>query len=263
VTARPPARVVAAFGGSGEPEALAGGSDPAWRAGAVVLKRFEEGEEELAWLAEALPSPPGLRVARPLSSADGRFAVDGWMATAWLAGEHRPRSWLAIIEAGDELHRNLAAAARPSFLDSRADPWAVADRLAWGEARLDLQGPTGLLDRLGAAMRDVDGASQVVHGDLTGNVLFADGLPPAVIDVSPYWRPRDYAAAIVVADALVWEGATAADLEAVLVRPGFGQHLVRALRFRLAVDVIRAGRERADLEAPYLDAADLALHLAS
>ncbi len=30
---------------------------------------------------------------------------------------------------------------------------------------------------------------QLVHGDLTGNLLFHTSLPPAVIDLSPYWRP--------------------------------------------------------------------------
>ena len=46
-----------------------------------------------------------------------------------------------------------------------------------------------------------------MHGDLTGNVLFARGLPPAVIDFSPYWRPVGFASAVVVGDALLWEGA--------------------------------------------------------
>ena len=41
----------------------------------------------------------------------------------------------------------------------------------------------------------------MIHADLTGNVLFADGLPPLVLDLSPLWRPAVAAAAIVVADA--------------------------------------------------------------
>jgi len=41
-----------------------------------------------------------------------------------------------------------------------------------------------------------------VHGDLTGNVLLVDGLPPAVIDMSCYWLPPSWAPAIVAADAL-------------------------------------------------------------
>lgn len=43
-----------------------------------------------------------------------------------------------------------------------------------------------------------------MHGDLGGNVVFHETLPPAVIDVSPYWRPAGYADAIVVADAVAW-----------------------------------------------------------
>jgi hypothetical protein len=38
-------------------------------------------------------------------------------------------------------------------------------------------------------------------------VLFAENLSPAVIDFSPYWRPAEFALAIIIVDALVWEGA--------------------------------------------------------
>lgn len=46
-----------------------------------------------------------------------------------------------------------------------------------------------------------------MHRDLTGNVLFSRSLPPAVIDISPYWRPPAYAEGVVVADALCWHEA--------------------------------------------------------
>lgn len=57
--------------------------------------------------------------------------------------------------------------------------------------------------RLTRLIRPVCGPSQLVHGDLSGNVLFAEGLAPAIIDFSPYWRPTSYADAIVVIDAAV------------------------------------------------------------
>lgn len=47
-------------------------------------------------------------------------------------------------------------------------------------------------------------AAQLIHGDLTGNVLFAADEAPAVIDFSPYWRPPVFAEAVVVADGLLW-----------------------------------------------------------
>jgi Ser/Thr protein kinase RdoA (MazF antagonist) len=57
--------------------------------------------------------------------------------------------------------------------------------------------------RLLAARRPAGAPSQLIHGDLTRNVLFADEQPPADIDFSPYWRPKAFASAIVAVDAVV------------------------------------------------------------
>jgi uncharacterized protein (TIGR02569 family) len=233
----PPPDVVGAFGGTGVPSLMPGGRGSSWRCGDVVLKPADATEEELAWRA-TLVSDSGIRLARPLPSRAGRYVARGWMASRFLAGEHRPRSWLQVIAAGDTLHAALAALPRPSSLDARSDPWAIADRLAWDEAVPT--GPTDTVERrLGSLRRPVPLASQLVHGDLTGNVLFADGLPPAILDLSLYWRPTDYATAIVVVDALTWEDATVADVEPVLGRAWFGQLLIRALLFRLHAAALR------------------------
>ena len=63
-------------------------------------------------------------------------------------------------------------------------------------------------------------------------MLFAEGMPPAVIDFSPYWRPTAYASAIVAVDAVAWHEAPPALLEATAARP----LLVRALLFRLLAE---------------------------
>jgi hypothetical protein len=103
-----------------------------------------------------------------------------------------------------------------------------------------------------------------VHGDLTGNVLFATDLPPAIIDFSPYWRPTPFASAIVVADALVWEGADASLLGAVAHIDRFEQFLLRAIIYRAVTDRLFREHEsiRPDAEDPYLPAVELALRLA-
>jgi hypothetical protein len=89
----------------------------------------------------------------------------------------------------------------------------------------------------------------VIHGDLTENVLFADHLPPAVIDVTSYWRPSGYSLAIVTADAIQSFGAdpfelldACADIEA------FPQLFVRAVIFRLVTTLVFGHRDVADLE---------------
>ena len=87
-------------------------------------------------------------------------------------------------------------------------------------------------------------------------------MPPAVIDLSPYWRPAAFATAIVVADALVWEGADETLLDALTTVEPFDQMLVRALLYRL-VAAVEGGFEAGDevMAERYRPAAELALRL--
>ena len=113
-----------------------------------------------------------------------------------------------VIAVGERFHAAIAGVPRPPFLDRRTNHWAIGERVAWSELPAEGFAHVKHLLRLVGALRPVDATrSQLVHGDLTGNVLFADDLPPAVIDFSPQWRPRGFASAIVVGDALLWEGA--------------------------------------------------------
>jgi hypothetical protein len=58
---------------------------------------------------------------------------------------------------------------------------------------------------------------------------------PVVLDVSPYLRPRRWAAAIVVCDALLWHHADPV-LAHTLIANGERSLLFRALAFRLLAD---------------------------
>ena len=227
----PPAAVLSAFAVSGRPDWLAGGQGAAWRSGDVVLKPLDMSIEALRWQSEVLGSidTVGLRLAVPLRSRDGELAVDGWTAWPLLAGAHAPR-WPEILAVGERFHRALAGVERPSaVLDARTDGWARADRIAWGEAPAADFAGLPEVSHLLAARTPVSATNQLIHGDLSGNVLFADGLPPAVIDLSPYWRPAAYASAIVGVDAVLWYGADVGMLAMV----ADAQLLVRALLFRL------------------------------
>jgi uncharacterized protein (TIGR02569 family) len=230
--ARPPAEVLAAFAVSARPEPLCGGQGTAWRAGDVVLKPLDMSIDALRWQAEVLGSvePDGFRVAAPLRSQDGELVVDGWTAWPMLAGTHA-RRWADIAAVGERFHRALAGVERPAaVLDVRTDGWARADRIAWGEQPAGDFARVPEVAHLLAVRTAVSAPSQLIHGDLSGNVLFADGLPPAVIDLSPYWRPSAYASAIVAVDAVLWYEAELALLSTVAAD---AQLLVRALLFRL------------------------------
>ena len=127
--------VVAAFGASGDPIPLEGGRGTSWRFGSVVLKPADVSLGELTWQAGLLPTIPqdGFRLSRPLRSRDGSLVVEAWCAWEYDEGRHQPRRWREIMVAGEKFHRVLRDVPRPSHLDARTDPWAIGDRVAWGD----------------------------------------------------------------------------------------------------------------------------------
>jgi uncharacterized protein (TIGR02569 family) len=209
--APPSTGVLDAFGVGGRPRSLPGGQGGSWSVGHLVLKR--DAGSCHGWLGEALAAvqPEGVRIAEPVPTRSGSWRHEGWVATRWVEGVEPNASaaatWADILDAGRAFHRAVADLPRPPCLDERQDPWAAADRAAWGEGPVQLHPEfTSVGRRLRNALEPL-GSSQLVHGDLSGNVLFAPGLPPAVIDVSPYWRPPEYAEGVVLADALCWHDA--------------------------------------------------------
>ncbi len=229
--AAPPPWVLLAWDVS-DPVRLAGGQGLSYTAGGLVLK--PAGDPALAgWLAEVLDTvrAEDVRIIRPVRSRSGSWVVDGWSAWQWLDGEHRSDAWQEVLEVSARFHRAVAGVSwSPALVASHR--WAVADRVAWGEVGGEL--PESVMPLL-SLRRPVDLPCQLIHGDLGGNVLFRDGLPPAVIDVSPYWRPAGYADAIIVADAVAWSGA-GPDLVEHLLRQQGEQLLLRAVLFRVATD---------------------------
>jgi uncharacterized protein (TIGR02569 family) len=258
--------VLTAFGAEGRLAPLEGGRGSSWMAGDLVLKPLDLSERELEWQAGVLASIrcSGFRVAHPRRAANGSLVVDGWCGWERVEGRHEARRWTEIIAAGERFHAAIADVARPAFIGQRTDPWAIGDRVAWGDLPASEFSHVKHLARLSAALQPVHQPNQLIHGDLTGNVLFADALPPAIIDFSPYWRPTGFAAAIVVGDALVWEGADAAILDAVIHIEQFDQLLLRALIYRAVTDRLSRQDEphRPDAVDPYLPAVELACRIA-
>jgi len=258
---RPGPEVLASFGASADPVSLPGGEGTAWRAGEAVLK--PAGDPRVArWTADLyLDLGPltacrdaGFRVPRPLRTAAGDWVAQdplagAWVAWQWLPGE--PAAWAGVspfwprlIAASRAFHAALAGRPAPPWLGRDGSQWTVGDQVAWGERDprsilAAAPGPlAGQLRSLLAALRPVRLPAQLIHGDLGGNVLFAAGEPPAVIDFSPYWRPAGLALAIAAVDALTWSGADPAILDELAGEPELDQLLARAHLGRLVTEVV-------------------------
>lgn len=234
--AGPPETVLAAFGVTDDPVLLPGGQGRTWSAGHLVFKPVELLAETL-WRAEVLHDLPGsdeFRIPGPARTEDGDWVAHGWEASSLVEGEpdaHRPDD---VLRAGIAFHAAIADLPRPDFLDFREDPWSYADRVAWNELPFQASPQAkDLLQPLVDGHHRVDLISQVVHGDLLGNVLFADGLSPAIIDWPAYWRPASWASAVAVADALCWYDAQPALIARWSHLPEWNQMLIRALIYRI------------------------------
>jgi len=96
-------------------------------------------------------------------------------------------------------------------------------------------------------------------------VLFQSGMPPAVIDLAPYFRPAAFATAIVVVDGQVWEGADPSLITDVGSIGPFPQYLLRALIYRVVTDRLFRFDEpvRADEVDPYLPVVELVIAAAT
>jgi uncharacterized protein (TIGR02569 family) len=239
VATSPPAAVLAAFGvGAARLQRLAGGQGTAWSAGGLVLKPLDMSLEALEWQEAVLSeiAEDGFRLARPVRSCAGSLVVVGWSAWLRLDGQHLPGRWADIGAVGERFHRASAHIPPPRWHQRRTDPFAAADRAAWNADDLAPFRSLPVIDELAARLQPVRGRDQLIHGDLSGNVLFHPRLAPGIIDLSPYWRPPLFATAVVAVDAMVWEGADRSVVGILHGHPDAAQYLIRAAIFRAVMD---------------------------
>lgn len=237
---RPTPECLAEFNLSDPLSKLIGGRGNTWQCEETVLKPLDVPIEALQWLDETVRPTHrdgGIRLNLPTRTTAGALtSADGWIAFPALAGNHQPNRWADIAKVAREFSTMTKDIERPDFIDSRDDSWTNADRFTWGE--IDLPGVmdapfvADLLHKIDA----VDASHGVIHGDMTGNVLFHPTEPPALIDLTIYWRPPEYAVAIVAIDAVCFEQAPLSLLSTISSDRQFPQYLLRALIFRAVTD---------------------------
>lgn len=140
-----------------------------------------------AWSAKLREklSVPGVRIARPVRTTDGRFTVAGYRASDYIEGQpgHRVDEAIAAALRFDDVVSTL-----PTTYIDRDDEWARADRAAW-------------------ASYPVGGKSQLAHADFLACCLFSGTRSPALTDLVPTSEPRPhgYSAALALIDGLLFD----------------------------------------------------------
>ncbi len=253
---------IEAFGLCGNAVELPGGVTGVLRFGDVVIKPVAD-LREAEWTQATFSSlrfRPYVRWARPIAARDGRWVADGWIANEFVP-DLTPVApdWAAVVELGARFRAATADIDAPhAMLRARTHRWARGERHAFDEETQTLPPDTAELDRRLAASCVPDaGPEQLVHVDLTNNVFLDPEGVPVILDIAPGWRSPAYASAVVVADALVWSGASLDIVEALGGLRRARPQVARALRFRLVTDHL--ARQAASMdEASHLAALDLA-----
>jgi uncharacterized protein (TIGR02569 family) len=254
----PSSAVLDAFAIEGDPVALPGGEGMSLRVGDCAVKRVHDADEA-EWTQELLSRTEqvGFRIPEPVQSTRGHWVYDGWSASRFIPDlRSAVPFWNEIATAG-LLFADAAECARDGGADilaRRSHRWALADRVAWGEAEPDLNSEARQVYlAIADLLTEKASGYQVVHGDLTGNVYFDPSGVPVVLDFSPYLRPRRWAVAIVVGDAVLWNSADLSLAASFAADPNDCDLLGRALIFRLVAEqMAQRPRHGAHLQ-PYLE----------
>ncbi len=257
MTRVPSREVLDAFGATGRPVPLRGGEGVTFRAGDIVLKRVHDAAEA-AWVQALLASidQDGFRVPPPVSTLAGGWVHDGWSASRFIEelSSAQP-GWDDIAEWGLRFS-DAATRSRPRdvhVLHRRSHRWAIADRAAWEEQAVGLTHEAEEIrqDLSALLIAGRSAEDDVIHGDLSGNVFLDASGEPVILDVSPYLRPRRWASAIVVADAVLWHGADLSMAQRWAHQPEDLDLLARALIFRLVAEQLAEHPRHGAVLEPY------------
>jgi len=225
-----------AFGSEDELVPLEGGQKTTYRSGEIILKP-SEGTSSSIWMAEtfdSLAENPLVRFAKPINTVDGEWIEDEYVAWSYLQGEHVKGQYDKKLASSRAFHELLTNIPKPDFVGLAKSSWSTADLVAWQKLEFQYdQEFMGLYDQIEPKLNSLDLPEQLIHGDLSGNFLLDEELPPAVIDFSPAWAPSGFAEGIMFVDALVWENADPKELEAFLKIPEFDQFAWRGVLRRI------------------------------
>ena len=130
--------VLQAFRAKGKPQPLSGGEGTSFLVDNLVFKPVTN-VQEMSWIAEVMSQvvADGFRVARPAKSKEGNWVEMGWQAYHLVNGKEIKGRWREKVAMTRKFQKALLDFKKPDFLDGRNNPWSIADRMVWGEEKME------------------------------------------------------------------------------------------------------------------------------
>ncbi len=238
--------ILDAFNLNGEVNLLEGGQNTSFRIKNAVLKPVGDNVQFCEWVLNVIYNinPHGYRLSKPIKSNNGKFVYKGWCCTRYEPGEHRKGNVKQKLEVARLLHHDLADTNFTNIPNSD-NPWSKSQRIAWQNESLpqniSKKAFKILQEMLSKVKLKENYKVQIVHSDLSGNILFDKALTPLIIDFSPTIAPVEYAEAILLCDSIAWEESPPSEIELICHSEFNVEMILRAVIFRLSVASIFAG----------------------
>lgn len=247
--------ILDAFGLTDEPIKLEGGQGKSYKVGPVVIKENNGDNKNIDFISEILLDIDNVkyRITKPARALDGRLIVDGYISAYYEEGDHDGSKIEETLRISDLFHEDLA---RYDWgrLKTVENQWSIAmDHLFQNRGLPDdlNAGNKEICMKMLAQLKEVHDPMQIIHGDIGGNVLYHDGLPPCIIDFSPNVAPRPMASAIAVVDHIAWGGGKISDLDRLKVYVSDEVYLKYAVMFRLLTALVGDGLGSEMFESEY------------
>lgn len=234
--------ILNSFNLSGEIIPLSGGQNTSVRVSNAVLKPVDD-RQHSEWLLNIIYqiNPNGYRISKPIKSKKGTFVSNGWACTHYEKGQDIKGRIEEKLLVSRLFHCDLSSI-HFRDLPHTDNPWSKGHRIAWQIDDLPSELPKEIKENINNLLRKVSLKDnykvQIVHSDLSGNILFDKVLNPLVIDFSPTIAPVEYAEAILVCDCIAWQGSEVSELDLLPGDERYKEMIIRAIIFRLAVCAI-------------------------
>ena len=248
--------ILHAFNLNGEINLLNGGQNTSFRVKDAVLKPVGENVQFCEWALNILNkiNPREYRLSKPIISNSGTFVYKGWCCTRYEPGKHRGGNVKQKLDVSRLFHHDLADIDCIN-IPKADDPWSKSQRIAWQKENLPQnisKEAFKILEELISKVKLKENYEvQIIHSDLSGNILFDKTLNPLIIDFSPTIAPVEYAEAILVCDCIAWQGSPTSEIGLICHSKFNKEMILRAIIFRLSVAAIFAGNNHDEFIKEY------------